>query len=208
MSIRTLAARGLSFAHLAGLSARGARAEGDEPEEEDKKDARRAEDDEPKEKDDDKEGAKGSRADDADDEYADDESDKKDDKAKGKTAKAEDDEKEERAEDDDDDDEMRGKSAVANARRRERARCAAIFASPAAARNPVLAANLAFKSRMTRSEAIATLEGTPAPASASHAQRSARNPNLGVDGGAKPSPQQATAARWDANLKAANPSRR
>lgn len=213
MSIRTLAARGLSFAHLAGLSARGSRAEGDEPEDEDKKDARRAEDDEPDEKDDDKRDAKGSRAD--DDELADDESDEKDekdDKAKGKRAKAaedEEDEKDERADDDDDDDEeMRGKSAIAKARRREQARCAAIFASPAAARNPVLAANLAFKGRMPRSEAIAMLESTPAPASAAHVQRSAKNPNLGADGGTKPSRQQALAARWDENLKAANPSRR
>ncbi|MBB5444644.1 MULTISPECIES: hypothetical protein [unclassified Paraburkholderia] len=108
----------------------------------------------------------------------------------------------------DDDEEMRGKSAAARARLREQARCAAIFASPAAGRNPMLAANLAFKTRMSRAEALATLEGTPAPSSASHASRAARNPNLGVDAGAKQSPQQALAARWDANLKAANPSRR
>lgn len=192
MSIRTLAARGLSFAHLAGLSSRAARAEN--------------EDDERKQRDGE-----------SDEDYAKrmEELDKEEEKAR----KAEEERKEEearRAEDNEDDDpsaeddeeEMRGKSAAARARRRERARCAAIFASPAAARNPVLAANLAFTTEMSRRSAIAMLEGTPAPASASHATRAARNPNLSADGGAKPSQEQALAARWDANLKAANPTRR
>ncbi|KWK75781.1 hypothetical protein [Burkholderia ubonensis] len=206
MSIRTLAARGLSFAHLAGLSSRAARAETD--------------DDERKQ-----------REGESDDDYAKrmEEKDKEEEKArkaeeereKEEAKKAEEERKKEeearaRGEDDqdsdleadDDDEEMQGKSASARARKRERARCAAIFASPAAARNPVLAANLAFKTRMKRSEAIATLEATPAPASAAHVNRAARNPNLGADGGPKPSQQQALAARWDKNLQAANPGRR
>ncbi len=204
MSIRSLAARGLSFAHLASLSTKAAKAEDDE----EKKDAK-AEDG----KDDEDEDKKDARADDGDDDKKDND---KSSKAKSK-AESDDDEDAEEDEDDkkakaddgdDDDEEMRGKSAVAKARRREQARCAAIFASPAAGCNPVLAANLAFNTRMTRAEALATLEGTPAPASAAHVNRAARNPNLGVDGGAKPSPRQALAARWDANLKAANPSRR
>lgn len=206
MSIRSLAARGLSFAHLAGLSAKASKAEDDE----DKKDAR-AEDDS------DDEDKKDAKAEFDDDKKDDDKSAKS--KAKADDEDAEDDEDKEKAEDDedkkdakaddgDDDEEMRGKSAVAKARRREQARCAAIFASPAAARNPVLAANLAFKTRMTRTEALATLEGTPAPASAAHVDRAARNPKIGIDGGAKQSPQQALAARWDQNFKAANPSRR
>ena len=89
--------------------------------------------------------------------------------------------------------------------RSQQARCAAIFASKGAARNPVLAANLAFKTRMTRAEAIATLEGTPAPAG--HSDRAARNPSIGTTA-AKQSPQQALAARWDKNLQAVNPAGR
>lgn len=195
MTIRSLAARGLSFAHLAGLNAKASKAEDEKPEDEDKKDAK-AEGDEPEDKDDDKKDAK--RADDGDDKK-----EKAEDDAK---AEDEDDKKNAKADDgDDDDEEMRGKSAVARARLREQARCASIFASKAAARNPVLAANLAFNTRMSRQEALAVLESTPA--AASHADRSARNPSIGTSGGAKQSPQQAMAARWDQNLKAANPSR-
>jgi|SRR6516225_9491761 hypothetical protein len=200
---RNLASRGgLSFAHLAGLNAKASKAEDDKPEDEDKKEDAKAEGDEPKE-DDDKKDAK--RADDGDDE---DKKEKAEDDEDDAKAEDEDDKKEAKADDgDDDDEEMRGKSAVAKARLREQARCASIFASKAAARNPVLAANLAFNTRMSRKEALAVLESTPAAAS-NHAERSARNPNIGSHSGAKPSPQQALAARWDANLKAANPSRR
>lgn len=200
MTIRSLAARGLSFAHLAGLTAR-ARAEGDEPEDEDKKDARRAEDDEPEEQDrDDKDSKKGKRASEADDEDAEDD-DKKDDTAKkGKKAKAaeeEKDEDDERADDEDDDDEeMRGKSADARARRREQARCASIMGSKAAGRNVELAANLAFKTRMTRQEALAILQSTPA-ATAPSQGRSARNPSLGAGGEVQGNSRQAAAAGWD-----------
>lgn len=204
MSIRSLAARGLSFAHLAGLSSRAARAEDDENKqrenESDEDYAKRME-----EKDKEEEEARKAEEERKDEEArkAEEEREKEEEaRARGEN----DDDTDPDAEDDDE--EMRGKSAVARARLREQARCAAIFASRAAARNPMLAANLAFKTRMTRAEAIATLEGTPAPASASHTNRAARNPNLGVDGGSKPSRQQALAARWDANLKAANPSRR
>jgi len=218
MSIRSLAARGLSFAHLAGITQRGARAEDDRRDDDDE----RAEDDEQQEKDREdgtngSKGKKGRRAEDdnrddvdAEDDDGDAGDDKNDDSGKGKKgSRAEDDEMDDDVDDDsdpdaeDDEDEMRGKSSAARARRREQARCAAIMGSKAAARNPVLAANLAFKTRMTRAEALATLDGTPAPASASHMSRADRNPKIGADGGAKPSRQQALAARWDENLKAA-----
>ena len=64
-------------------------------------------------------------------------------------------------------DEMHGCSLVATARRRERARCAAIFASPAAAAHLALAANLAFKTRMTRGDAVALLEASVGESTAS-----------------------------------------
>ncbi|MDP1069401.1 hypothetical protein Q6326_31115, partial [Klebsiella pneumoniae] len=79
----------------------------------------------------------------------------------------------------DDEDELHGKSAVASARRRERARCAAIFGSRYAARNPVLAASLAFNTSMTRDQALTVLRDTPAGASAASG-RSDRNPRLGA----------------------------
>ncbi|MFS2103571.1 hypothetical protein [Ralstonia sp. Ralssp135] len=201
MSIRSLAARGLSFAHLAGLSAKASKAE----DEDDKKDLRSEEED-------DKD--KGTKAESESDEKEKDDKDAKaEDDNKKDEAEEEDEKKDAKAEDDedsdpdaeDDDGEMRGRSAVARARRREQARCAAIFASKAAARNPVLAANLAFKTRMTRAEAIATLEATPAPAG--HSDRSARNPVIGTNA-VKPSHQQALAARWDKNLQAVNPAGR
>lgn len=204
MTIRSLAARGLSFAHLAGRSALASRAESDE-EDDEKKDARRAESDDPEEQDrDDKDGKKGKRADtgDNEDESAEDDEDKKDDKAKGKKAKAsdsdeaDDEEDDESAEDDDDDDEeMRGKGAVARARRREQARCAAIMGSKAAGRNVELAANLAFKTRMTRQEALAILRSSPAAVSTM--SRSARNPSLGAGGDLSGNSKAAASAGWD-----------
>jgi hypothetical protein len=206
MSIRTLAARGLSFAHLASLTSRAARAESEDDErkqrdgESDDDYAKRME-----ELDEEEEKARKAEEDRKDEEARKAEEERK----KEEDARARSEENDDTDPDaEDDDEEMRGKSAVARARLREQARCAAIFASKAAARNPMLAANLAFKTRMTRAEAIATLEGTPAPASAAQSNRAARNPNLGADGGAKPTRQQALAARWDENLKAANPVRR
>ncbi len=62
--------------------------------------------------------------------------------------------------------EMCGTSLAARARRRERARCAAIILSDAGKRNPAAAQCLAFGSRMTRLEAIAFLSGMPKAACA------------------------------------------
>lgn len=210
MSIRSLAARGLSFAHLAGLSTRASKAEDDE----DKKDARAEGDSDDEEENTDrnrddgdaKKSKKAKAAEDDEDDGAEDDGQKSGRKAKSKA----DDEDKDYAEDDDDDDgkekaeedsddedeEMRGKSAVARARRREQARCAAIMGHKAAGRNVVLAANLAFNTRMGRKEAIAVLQSTPA-ASAPAQGRQARNPNLGAGGEMHRNPQREASAGWD-----------
>ncbi|MGF6549316.1 hypothetical protein [Paraburkholderia youngii] len=211
MSIRTLAARGLSFAHLAGINSRAARAEDDQCDDEDA----RAEEDEQEEQDRDDgdskgaKGKKGKRAEDdeRDDKDAEDDELEEDDSGKGKKGKrAADDDKDPDAEDDDDtdpdaeddDDEMRGKSAAARARRRERARCAAIMGSKAAARNVELAANLAFKTSMTRQEALAILRSSPGASTASQSQRRAdRNPQLGAGGEMQRNPQREAVSGWD-----------
>ena len=211
MSKLSRVASALSFAHLAGIgSMRGKNARADEDVEEWKKDAR-AEDDEKngdKEPDDgDKKSRKAKRAKageeaddkdddpdaDEDDHDADDDSedDKKSRRAKGSKSADDDDPDAE-----DDEDELHGKSAVASARRRERARCAAIFGSRYAARNPVLAASLAFNTSMTRDQALTVLRDTPAGASATSG-RSDRNPRLGAGGDDSPSRQVAIASRWD-----------
>lgn len=201
MSIRTLAARGLSFAHLAGFGNRASRAEDDKPEDEDKPGARGAEDDdkEPRDREDgDGNGSKGKKG-----KKAEDDKDKDPDAEDDELDEDEDDKKARRAENDDadpdaedDEDEMRGKSAVARARIREQARCAAIMGSKAAGRNVELAANLAFKTRMTRQEALAILRTSPGASSASQ-ERSSRNPRLGAGAESQRSSSQAAAAGWD-----------
>jgi len=209
MSKLSRVASALSFAHLAGIgSMRGKNARADEDEEERKKDARAEDDDkdDDQELDDDKKSRKAKRAkagedaDDKDDDLdadeddhdaEDDEDDKKSRRAKGSKSADDDDPDAE-----DDEDELHGKSAVASARRRERARCAAIFGSRYAARNPVLAASLAFNTSMTRDQALTVLRDTPAGASAASG-RSDRNPRLGAGGDDSPSRQVAIASRWD-----------
>jgi hypothetical protein len=199
-TLRSKVASALSFAHLAGLGQRS-KAEGDDPEKKDDEEAKgsRAEGDDSEDKEKDDTNSKKSKAEKGDDDkdYAEgDDPDKKDEDADAKGSKAEGDDKEKDAEGDDDEDEMSGKSAAASARRRERARCAAIFGSKAAGRNPVLAANLAFNTRMTRKEAIAVLESTPAAVQPG-ADRSGRNPVLGSGASAGRNPKQAIASSWD-----------
>src|SRR5690242_20243760 len=197
--LRNLTSRGLSFSHLAKVPARagdntpppddkgkkGKNAEGSDQENNDQDrengDAQggSAEGDEPP-PDDDKDGKKGKRA-----------ADDKEDPA---------------ADDDDDEEEMRGNSASAKARRRERMRCATIMGSAAAGKNPVLAANLAFNTSMTRKEALTVLEGTPAPAAAAPVAR--RNPQLGAGGERGASSEEAIAASWDVAMEKARPSRK
>ena len=149
MTVRTTALR--SFAHLVGIGRQPAPA------------AARAE-----EEDDDRK----KRDDETDDEHAarlakmdEDEKEQKEKEAKAaakRRAKAE-------GEGDDESDEEDEKDEDAKAvRMRERGRCAAIFADPAAAKNPALAAHLAFNTNQNRSEAIGSLRASvpadPAPA--------------------------------------------
>lgn len=205
--MKTLAkvASALSFAHLAGLGrgkaakaedddekkdrdhedssdgAKKGKAEGDDPEKDDKdkKDPdARAEDDDP-----DAEGDDPEKKDD-------DEKDKKD--AKGKAAYGDD-------EDKDDDKEKAG--AV-----KERARCAAIFASPAAARNVALAAELAFQTDLSAERAIAILGKSPA--AASHPDRAARNPRIGAGGAPEITGKQAVDSSWDRAFAKVTPPKR
>jgi hypothetical protein len=206
MTLAAKVASALSFAHLAGLG-RKASAEGDDNKDRDHEDGnvkkgKKAEGDEPDEDDKDKKNDReDARAedDDPDSKAKDgDEEDEGDDKPTKKDAKA----------DGDDDEEMRGNSVAAAARRREQARCAAIFASPAAARNPVLAANLAFKSRMSRGEALAILEATPAAAAAGHPDRAARNPRVGAGADAGLTSKQAVDSSWDRAFAKAAPHKR
>lgn len=87
---------------------------------------------------------------------------KKGKKAKGK--KAEDDEPE--ADDGDYDDEKEKaawRAGLAAGAVRENKRCAAIFAAPAAAVRPDVAAQLAFRTRQTSAEAIGVLTATAEP---------------------------------------------
>lgn len=192
-------AKALTFSHLTHVGAR-ARVEDDDEEDDkksraqednDKKDDKeaRAEEDDDRKDDDKKDDA--ARAEDDDDKPHDEDKGKRGKKAKSRAGNGDD----ENA--DDDDEEMHGKSAIAAARLRERERCAAIFACRAAGRNPELAANLAFSTRMTRTEAVAVLQGTPPPASPDNPERAARNPRVGPGGSPQLTSQQAIADSWD-----------
>ncbi|MGN6528466.1 MAG: hypothetical protein ACTHL8_18915 [Burkholderiaceae bacterium] len=111
---------------------------------------------------------------------------------------------------DDTRDEMTGDSDVADARRRERARCAAIFACEAAAGNLALAAHLAFNTTLTRREAVKALRvasaaAAPAPSrrqqireswAAAHAANRPR-PQQGDQATLPKRPSSASAAAWD-----------
>lgn len=212
-------ASALSFAHLTGVGS-NARAETDEEKKdpaerdhedgnvkkgkkaEDKKDCPAAENDDGTE---DKE-ASGDDLPESDDGDGDDDGDKKGKKAKKAKADKQDGDGADEDEDDKEDREveMRGNSPAAQARRREQARCAAIFASPAAGKNPALAANLAFKTRMTRQEALVVLESTPAAAGPGNAARAARNPNVGSGASGSPTSAQAVASSWDRTFAKVN----
>lgn len=197
--LRNLTSRGLSFSHLAKVPAR---AGDDTPPADDKgKKGKNAEGDDQENNDQDRENgdARGAGAEGDDEPPA-------DDKGGKKAKRADDDGKDPDADDDDDEEEMRGSSASAKARRRERMRCATIMGSAAAGKNPVLAANLAFNTSMTRKEALAVLEGTPAPAAAAPVAR--RNPQLGAGGERGVSSEQAVASSWETAMQKARPPKR
>ena len=103
----------------------------------------------------------------------------------------------ERRKSDDDDDEGEDPAEHA-ARQRERARCAAIISSPAAAARPDMAAHFAFATNLSRSEAVNALRavaaGQPVQAAAPAPTRRdsfsaridrQRSPNLGDGSGAE-----------------------
>ena len=96
-------------------------------------------------------------------------------------------EQEEAEDEEDDEDEKDAKKKAV--RMRERARCSAIFASPAAGVRPDLAAHFAFATNLSRRDAVATLAvaaqggAAPGPRKQGLSDRMGRqaNPDLGRD---------------------------
>lgn len=146
-------------------------------------------------------------------EAPDDDKDDKDDKDKAKggaaAPSAEDDKPPEGDGDEDDKDE---KSKAAHAAgytagyQAQRDRCAAIFATSAAAQNIELAAELAFNSDMDVEAVGRALSKAPAPFAAT---RAARNPNVGPGHATSPSETSRAAAQqvdasWDAVMSRAS----
>ncbi|OOG61441.1 hypothetical protein B0E46_15810 [Rhodanobacter sp. B04] len=215
MSIRTKLAAA-PFAHLLGLAARAEddderKQKSDESDDDYAKRMEKLDEDEAKKAEDDKK--KDDEAKKAEDDK------KKDDEAKKarKEAGEEDDEDDEKDDKEDDEKESR-RGRAKSARRRERSRCAAIFASPSAAGIPHVAANLAFNTNMSRKEAIAVLQSVavsqPQPIMAvtrsSLAERMSGQsvPQVGLDGGkAAPSGMSPVAAAIIAAGEKARPSK-
>ena len=176
-----------TFAHLLGLGGANAgktKAETDDErtkrEEQEREDAQKAN------------GGKGKTkaegGDDKPDDQGEDESDE--DYKERKKREQEDAEDEE----DDEDEKDAKKKAV---RMRERARCSAIFASPAAGVRPDLAAHFAFATNLSRRDAVATLEvaaqGGAAPRKGLLANRMDGQPQPRISaegGGGEPKPHQ------------------
>lgn len=190
--VKRLAAGALSFAHLAALNrpTQASTAPAAAAAEEDKDDERKKRDDET-----DEEHAARVK--------------KLDDDAKAAEENKDDEEEEERKQR-----EAAAAAATAEAlaaaeargATAERARGAAIFASPAAARNVALAAELAFGCDWPAERCVALLAKTPAPAM--HTERAARNPVGAASTAPAVTPAQALAARWDQHLQAARGGKR
>lgn len=165
------------FAHLVGGAAppaaavqpAAAKAEGDD------------DDDDRKKKDDETDAQHAARI-----KKMDEDKEKEEAKAAKKKAKAESDDDDKGDDEDEKDDD---KKAI---RARERARCEAIFADPAAGRNPTLAAALAFGTSLNRSAAIAMLQAggtavqpaaTPKVSRLDRAMAAVPVPDVGAGGG-------------------------
>ena len=173
-----------TFAHLLGISAK-AEEEDDKKKRDDETDdeyAKRMEDDEEAKKAEEED----KKEDDSDSsKKAEDETDKDEKDKKAKKAKSEDD-----GEVDEENDKEKEKAA----RKSERARCRAIFASEAAGSRPDVAAHLAFDTDMTIDAAVALLKVTASGQSArsglSSRMSSVNLPSLGTDA-AGPAPGSA-----------------
>jgi hypothetical protein len=101
---------------------------------------------------------------------------------------------------DDDEKELTGQTAEAAARCRERDRISAILSAPGAFRHPIVALKLALNTRMTRKQAIATLDAMPATEDAAATNR----PQLCPDGNTPNTAEaQTIAAGWHQALKRA-----
>jgi hypothetical protein len=179
----------LGFAHLLGLPAAAARAEEDDdkkqrPDESGEDYAKRMEGDDKDGDEKDEKGAKKAEGGDDDAGDGDDQS-----KAKGK------------AEGDNEDEEGEEDDKEKAARKSERARCAAIFASPAAGVRPDMAAHLAFNTDLSAKAAVEMLgafaAGAAQPSNLASRMSGVKTPNVGASA---PAAKQATGAAAAANM--------
>lgn len=165
MSLNSIAAGATkNFAHLIGRGNTKAtkKAEDDDDKKKDDKKDDAAADDKKEPPADDKEDGKKGKGKKADKEECDDDDDKNMSAAKDDEDDEDDSEGDGEDEEGDDDKKERAElngpaSSASSARDRERARCCAIFASEHASGRPDVAANMAFKTKMTAKEAIAVM---------------------------------------------------
>lgn len=180
----------LGFAHLLGLpAAAAARVDGD-------KDDKKDEQDPGADDGDDDEDAKADESD---------KDDKKDAKAGADDGQEPDDEKDEKAKskagaDDGDDEDDSDKEKAA--RKSERARCAAIFASPSAGSRPDMAAHLAFNTGMSSKAAVGMLDAIAAGSGAAPRGLASRMAGTSIPnvGASAPAGKQATGAAGAAQM--------
>lgn len=200
-----------SYAHLLGRSPKASKAEDDEKKDRDDKDARRkGRADEDKSDDDKKDARRAEEDSDSNPETGDSEEEKKrrrdeeDEQDEGRRDEDDEDKRDRRDDEDAQDEKDRADDAdtkMRGARRRERARCRAIFASADAGARPDMAAYLAFETSMSRKEACRALAAVAAgqPKQNGFNARMAGMETLrpGADGGPSPSDRQTRNASWD-----------